>query len=713
MTILYLEDWKKYPNAIPHHSTTNTAFLRLAGIYRHMGVPNYQMILALHNPDLANVDPYDPDLTVEIQAAIMLECYDNFWYFLRCCTMVPGVAGREPVPFRPNRAVIAMYWLYFNHIMPIVVMGRQLGKSYGNNTLSWWLMSVRSKDTLINLLTKDRILRASTIKQIKSIDKHVPVYMTRQTRMDTDNTEEFTVKSLNNQYIGHLPQRSKKAATNLGRGLTSKDTFGDEGPFQPNFRIALPAAAAASTAARAAAKESGTPYGMILTTTAASKDDPDGAYVYSLLTNAAPWSETYYGLDDLKQLEKVIRKNSIGSILHVNCTFSHRQLGYTDKQLDQWIEDALVNEDEANRDFRNMWTSGSDGHVLGKRILSAINNSKRDPVVTKIYEEGYVIKWYVANPTAYLRDNDVVYGLDPSDAIGKDSIAAVFVDTKSGEVIGVSAVNETNIVVYSRWLLKLHIDNERLMGVIERKSTGVAIIDFLIEGMHKHKINPFTRLYNTVVQRVGELEKNFESLMHYSFHSINDLNQNRKYVGYNTSATGINSRSVLYVDVFKVAIETCRDAIRDEALVTEILGLTVKNGRIDHGPNTHDDLVIAFLLASYALYKGNRLDYYGIDAKRVLTNTRVRSKQKPEVRKEQRDLRERIVKILTKISNTDVQLLVDRYETEARMLSRRVVLDPNETFNINQALDNIVLIKKQTKKKSGHGAHLGRLGNYR
>ena len=543
MTIIYESDWDKYPNAIPHHNTKNKGFIRLAAIYRNMGVKNYQMILALHNPALDGVDYFDESLPIAVRAMIVLEAKENYWFYVRELVRAPGLAGRDPVMFRPNRAMIAMYWLYLNHVMPIVVIGRQQGKSFGLDVLTEWLVSIRSKDSLINMLTKDRVLRAASIKRLKEIDKLLPTYISRQTRLDANNTEEFTVKALNNQYLVHLPQRSKKAAINLGRGLTSKDTFIDEGPFQSNISLSLPAAAAASTAARVAAEESGTPYGMVMITTAASKDDPDGRYIFGLLTDAAPWVETYYNCLNMKELHHVVRTNSAKNLLHVNCTFSHRQLGYTDEQLNKWIEDALVTEDEANRDFRNMWTSGSDNHVLSKTVLAAINDSKSDPTNTKIYHEGYVIKWYVSDPEKYLDTHDVVYGLDPSDAIGSDNIAMVILDAVTGAVIGVGSFNETNITVFSKWLLQLHLDNPKLVGIIERKSTGVGIIDFLIQGLHKHGVNPYTRLYNTIVQRVGELETQWESLQHYNYNDTTIADRNRKYIGYVTSGTGINSRN--------------------------------------------------------------------------------------------------------------------------------------------------------------------------
>ena len=61
--ILFLQDWDKYPEAIVHLSTKNQSFIDLANIYKKMGVKNYYFHLALHDPDLEFVDPFDPNLT--------------------------------------------------------------------------------------------------------------------------------------------------------------------------------------------------------------------------------------------------------------------------------------------------------------------------------------------------------------------------------------------------------------------------------------------------------------------------------------------------------------------------------------------------------------------------------------------------------------------------------------------------------------------------
>ena len=57
--ILFAQDWAKYPEAIPHLTTKNPTWLEMAKIYNHMGIKNHMFLLALHDPVLEHVDPFD------------------------------------------------------------------------------------------------------------------------------------------------------------------------------------------------------------------------------------------------------------------------------------------------------------------------------------------------------------------------------------------------------------------------------------------------------------------------------------------------------------------------------------------------------------------------------------------------------------------------------------------------------------------------------
>jgi hypothetical protein len=247
--ILFHQDWKRYPKAIVDLDTSNKSFVRLAAVYRSMGVKNHAFILSLLNPALQGIDPFDPELTVEQMAMIAIECQDNPWYFIREVARAPAVASVEGAPFVVNRGNIALFWSFFNHIMIILIQIRQTGKSFSVDTLMNLLLNISCQNTAINLLTKDDTLRRANIDRIKNIMEELPRYLQQKTRDDVNNGEEITIKSLGNTYTTHVPQMSPKRALNMGRGLTSPIFHIDEPPFQPNISIALPAALAAGGAA--------------------------------------------------------------------------------------------------------------------------------------------------------------------------------------------------------------------------------------------------------------------------------------------------------------------------------------------------------------------------------------------------------------------------------------------------------------------------------
>lgn len=98
MTILFEEDWDKYPSAIVDYETKNQEFVRLAALYREMGIPSAKFILALHNPALQGVDPFNVK-TLEEAELVLNECSENFWYFIREIARDPAGSEDDPVMF--------------------------------------------------------------------------------------------------------------------------------------------------------------------------------------------------------------------------------------------------------------------------------------------------------------------------------------------------------------------------------------------------------------------------------------------------------------------------------------------------------------------------------------------------------------------------------------------------------------------------------------
>ena len=244
--ILFKSDWDKYPHAIIDYTTTNKSALELSALYKKMGIDNHAFILALHNPELQGVDPFDPKLTSEQIAAISIESKENPWYFFREVGYLPASGGTDPIRFRFNRGNISTFWLFFNHITNLLIQPRQTGKSASTDMLMTQLMGVGNTNTDFNLLTKDDSLRVANVTRLKEIYQELPPYLQLKTRGDTNNTEKITINALGNTYTTAVAQSSPKAALNLGRGMTIAINHVDEPAFIKNIDITLPALLAAS-----------------------------------------------------------------------------------------------------------------------------------------------------------------------------------------------------------------------------------------------------------------------------------------------------------------------------------------------------------------------------------------------------------------------------------------------------------------------------------
>ena len=710
MPILFQNDWKRYPTAIVDIDTPNKSFLRLALLYRSLGVKNHAFLLALVNPALKGVDPHSPGLTDTQKAMIALECAINPWYYFRCVAKAPAIGGGDPVQQEANRGNIALYWLFFNHVMTFLIQIRQTGKSFSTDSLMTYLMNIGCRDTEINLLTKDDKLRNANITRLKDIASELPSYLNQHCREDVNNTEEITRVRLKNRYRTHVPQASEKRALNMGRGMTSGIFHIDEGPFQPNIKVALPAALAATGAAVDRAKKAGAYYGTILTTTAGKKDDKDGAFIYKMVSESAIWSEKFFDAVDEANLYEIIRRASPKGKLRVNITLNHRQLGKTDEWLMEKLEESVQTGDDANRDYFNMWTSGSQSSPLTTTILESIRNSVRGADHTEISRIGsYTMRWYLPEDQIEKRmyDSTYVLGMDSSNASGGDDCGFYLLDTQTLETIAAATINETNLIHLAKWVAAFLIKYSTVTFNPENRSSGQGIIDYLLIELAAAGINPFKRIFNTVVNDKQVNEVQFEEMQRMvSRNNHEQYSRFKKTFGFTTSGSGMTSRSALYSVTLQLAAKRSCDRIYDKTLADQINGLITKNGRVDHPPGEHDDMCIAWLLTHWMITQAKNLRYYGIEPSLVgsLLNDSGdgADPQAAEEKREQRAIRERINAMADRISQSKDTFVISRIEQEIRALSSRIILEENEVFNVDTVVKE-AKEKRRTDRVSGAG----------
>lgn len=703
MTILFASDWNNYPGAVIHTETRNESFKKIANLYKQMGVENHAFPLALIQPELAKVNPHDPDsLDLELMSMILYECKHNFWYFLREIARAPALVGTDPEQFIANRANIALYWLFFNHITSILIQPRQTGKSFSVDVLMIYLANIGTTNTLVNMLTRSDDLRTQNLIRLKKIQEELPYYLDFRSKGDIFNTEEIKLAAVGNMYKGNLSNASPKLANNVGRGFTSPVLHVDECCFVPNIEIALSAALMAGNAARDSAKRNEMPYGTILSTTTGKLDDRDASYIHKLWSNATLWDEKFFDAKDEEELNHLVLTNSNVSgdkakRAIVNLTFSYRQLGYDDNWMRDKLRETIAEGEDADRDLFNRWTSGTQASPIPLEYRDAIRDAVIDNYRTEIYKPyNYILRWYISEEEIAIRQNSnitFVIGVDTSDAIGRDDIAFTVRDHSTGEVICAATFNELNLITLADFFVNFLLKYENAIMIIERRSSAVAIIDYMLQKLPLHGINPMKRLYNTIVQNSAEKKKEFEELLQARYYNNDYFIQNKKHIGFSTSGSGVTSRAELYSATLISMCKYTGNYLYDKKIVDQVLGLVVRNGRVDHADGGNDDLVISSLLSYWLLINGRNLGYYGIDTSLLLNKNKNYLLEKYSDsnldEEEVNDKEDMLANILANYKEETDQFVLKQMEYKLHCLSNELNRRYNRAISVEQMLDEI------------------------
>lgn len=690
--ILFRNDWSKYVT-MPHvhYETRNESFLMMARKYHEMGVDNCLFMLSLFNRDLIHVDPHDPNLTQEQQNAVAIECAQNFWYFIREVVRIPAQGVDGGISYIANRGNLAMSWLYLTHIDTFLIQPRQTGKSVSTDCIMTWLMYLGTKNNSFTLITLGH-LRPENIKRLKGMRDLLPKYLVAKSNKDPDNSEWMGYQALNNVYKAVIAQGNETAANNLGRGITTATVHVDEGPFLSYIDVTIPAALNATTAARSLAEKHGTPHGNIFTTTAGRKDSREGKYYFRILSEAAVWNETFLDCVGFDDLATTIMANSRGQGTEapsVNITMSHRQLGYTDEWLRKKIAQNKNSKDAAERDYFNKWTSGNLTSPLSIALNEKITASIREPVYTEYTKQKYLINWYISKQDIEANKllTHYIIGMDTSDATSTgDGMAVVFRDIRDLGVVATMNFRNTNMMNVAAMLADLLTKHQNSTLVIER-NRAQALIDNLLIELPARGIDPFRRMYNTLVDDQTVRRSEFAELnTNLSSRSQEFYDSKRTNFGF---WTGASSRSMLFGNILQEAAKNTAYVVRDKTLIEQLTGLVAKNDRVDHKSGQHDDLVIAWLLSYWFATEARYHDFYGIDKSKVLS---IREREASYSREEeawfnyQSRLQADVNQIMEELKEATNPQIVSRLEKKLIHVKRQITDVGSEALTIDQLI---------------------------
>ena len=707
MTILFQNDWSRYPRSCIHYETKNKSFLKLAEVYHRLGVNNCAFHLALLQPELKDIDPFDENLPIEIKAKIVYECKHNFWYYLREVARIPVPGSLVPTQFQANRANIALYWFFFNHVMVLIVILRQTGKTTMLMALVVYLLNFGTTNAFINFLTKSEGLKAETLKKVKDLFEELPEYLNFSTRKDIFNSDEIKIKDLDNTFKGNLSSASPKQAEKVGRGFVSPINIIDEAAFTENIAIAMGAMLMSGNAARTSAKINNQPFGTILATTAGNTDDRDGNYIYRIANAATVLDEHFFDCSNLEELLDTIYKNSNAGKNEakrpiINITLSYRQLGYSEEWLKEKLAENISTPENIKRDIFNQWLSGSSLSPIPKEYIEIMRNNSVEVPRSYFYPPyNYLLRWYISEDEVEKRVNSgisFIVGIDTSDGAGRDDIAFTVRDHTNGEIICTAVFNEINLITLADFFVSFLLKYENSIMIIERKSSAPTMIDYIIQKLLQHEINPFTRLYNTIFQNKEQYQKEFEEIIRAKYYNEEVFIKYKKHVGFITSGTGVTSRSELYSTTLMSMLKYTSHSTYDEQLITQIASLIVKNNRIDHPPGGNDDMVISSLLSYWLLSSGKNLSLYGVDTKTILKFNKIYLDEKYSDSEsydesEALEIENKFNSLLEEYKLENNAIIAKQLEIKIRKIASELTLS-NKVISVEQMLENIQREKK-------------------
>lgn len=694
--ILFGEDFHKQPYYI--QNTTNKSFIKMHHLLKRMGIKNNAFFLACTQKELLDVDPHDEKkITPELAMKIGYECKINPWYYFREVVRMPSQGG-DSVPFILNRANLALIWTFLNGTNIYLVQPRQTGKTISTQAIASWIMFVGTKNFTMAMYTKDNKLREENVARLKYIKEELPSYLTHFNKLeDTTNKQTIAYAALHTKYDTYVAQSDVMGADTIGRGATVSVAHIDESEFFENLNITYPVLSGTMTKAIQQAREAGLPNGVIITTTAGRLESEACQYCMGMVDRCVPFTESFYDCKDKAALSELISMNSTNKMVYAQ--FSYLQLGLTDEWLHDAIARSNATRDAILREYLCIRTSGVDNSVIPIHLLEKIKGSMKDPVHIETVLGRYIFKWYV-RPEEVLnnRNTTIVMGLDTSENIGRDFTSIVMLDARDMSVVCTARCNEGDLIRLALFIAEFMAKNSNTFLVPERKSTASMMIALICSELRKNGINPWTRIYNGIIQNKDD--ENFREI---------DLTEvgledgvYKKYLGFTTTGAGETSRNALYSNTLMKSVELNHSRMHDVSLINELASLAQKNGRIDHTASGHDDLVIGLLLASWFCFFAKNLRYYSINRSVFLEElgadgTKVNTKEKEK----QNEILKQIMELKKEIKRLGQTTYIQPLERELKHLESLLDPDVIDTTPISQEQVTVNANKHKSKDLVG------------
>ena len=460
-------------------STSNASFVEMSNYLKAIGVKNHRFMLTLLDPDLAGIDPHDPNLPVQYKLKVLKEVRNNFWYYLREVVRIP--TSGQPSQFILNRGNMAFLYLAVMNINTILVLTRQTGKTIAVAAYYVYVYNFRTQNSQISLLNKEFKDSKDNLNRIRAIRDLLPSYLRMDAvfskvngkKVKVPNTAIYMENAVNhNRLRTYAKARNELAAANLLRGQTFPLLWVDEYAFVPYMKTIYGNMAPAMSKAVEIAKVNNVPYGIIYTTTPGFLTTEEGKYAYGIINNATKFNEGFYDLT-YYQLIDLINANKLSTFVHIQ--FSYQELGYSE----EWFYDQCKKQDWdwplIRREYLLEWSDEAENNPFTKEELDTVKKFCKNPMKTFLIFGKYELKIFEEIP---LMENLIpkyppIIGVDPSGGVSKDASCLTFVDSKTTRVFAELRCNTMSLIDLAR-VIEYIVTNMMPNAIINIERNGVA-----------------------------------------------------------------------------------------------------------------------------------------------------------------------------------------------------------------------------------------------
>ena len=460
-------------------STTNTSFVEMSNYLKAIGIKNNRFMLTLLDPDLANIDPHDPNLPLVYKRKVLCEVYNNFWYYLREVVRVPSTG--EPSKFILNRGNMAFLYLATMNFNCILLQPRQTGKTIAAAAFYTYVYNFRTQNTQISLLNKEFKDSKDNLARIRAIRDLLPTYLRMDAVFSVVNGKKKKVPNTaismenavnHNKLKTYAKARNELNAANLLRGQTFPLLWADEFAFIPFMKVIYGNMIPAMSKATEIAKMNNVPYGILYTTTPGFLTTEEGKYAYNVMNNACEFSENWYDLRYDQMLE-IVTSNKLSNFIHIQ--FSYQELGYDENWFYARCKESEWDWPLIRREYLLEWSDESENNPFTKEELDTVRKFCKKPKKTILIFNKYEFKIFEEIP---LKSNLVpkyppIIGVDPSGGVSRDSSCITIIDSRTTRVFAELRTNTASLIDLAR-VIEFIVLNMMPNAIVNIERNGVA-----------------------------------------------------------------------------------------------------------------------------------------------------------------------------------------------------------------------------------------------